>query len=156
LWSFLIQRSSIFQINTIMNRLPKVLQNEIFEYIHGDRFHWKAEFTFVLFELVHSMLNTAWYGHRPGIFSTAKCLREGSINLHNPTDGNFRVALNRANKTWEVCKYERVECVCWAMASKSSYSCLADAQRQYHRLSAEIVKDAFHWYRLKGRTILIN
>jgi hypothetical protein len=31
-----------------MNQLPKVLQNEIWEYVRGDRAYWKQQFTNVL------------------------------------------------------------------------------------------------------------
>lgn len=34
-----------------MNRLPKVLQNEIWEYVHGDRAYWRNEFRHVMLEL---------------------------------------------------------------------------------------------------------
>lgn len=34
-----------------MNKLPKVLQNEIWEYVHGDRPFWKKQFEHVRDEL---------------------------------------------------------------------------------------------------------
>lgn len=34
-----------------MNHLPKVLQNEIWEYVHGDRAYWKTQFGNVMEQL---------------------------------------------------------------------------------------------------------
>jgi hypothetical protein len=34
-----------FLIRPLMNRLPQVLQNEIWEYVRGDRAYWKQQFS---------------------------------------------------------------------------------------------------------------
>jgi hypothetical protein len=69
-----------------MNRLPKVLQNEIWEYVRGDRAFFKSQFQIVMTELlfklpeIHRMhaqmlqdqiwftgTNSVWSGHRSSI-----------------------------------------------------------------------------------------
>jgi hypothetical protein len=43
-----------------MNRLPKVLQNEVCEYVHGDRAHWKRQFKVPMRELLCHLSQLQW------------------------------------------------------------------------------------------------
>jgi hypothetical protein len=43
-----------------MNRLPKVLQNEVWEYVHGDRVYWKQQFKLPMRELLCHLSQLHW------------------------------------------------------------------------------------------------
>lgn len=40
------------ELATTMNRLPKVLQNEIWEYVHGGRIYWKQQFKQTILKVI--------------------------------------------------------------------------------------------------------
>jgi hypothetical protein len=87
-----------------MNRLPKVLQTEIFEYVRGDRAFFKQQFQIVMTELSF---------HSPRRhFRQAKMLKDPSlfsgenITCGSPRSGHMTVSLQKRGKRhslrWQV------------------------------------------------------
>jgi hypothetical protein len=122
----------IFDSYQSMDRLPRVLRNEIFEYVHGDRAHWKNEFRYVLWEVKELKRYAIDY---------AKMLKQG-VYVTNFMPGQYTRLMGQKSGTWLV-NYTHHDGNKWTVIEEKNCVTLAEAQHWYHEYVARSVKI---WY----------
>jgi hypothetical protein len=85
-----------------MNRLPKVLQTEIREYVRGDRAHWRNQFNVTMAELSCNFLRWLENQYLGGVWSLKKIIESGSVRKEWHYRGNFHEVLKQVDTPWSM------------------------------------------------------
>jgi hypothetical protein len=112
-----------------MNRLPKVLQHEIWEYVHGDRAFWKLCHRACLVELANI---DGWSGPK--------------VDKHSHRDNNLRsigphrVSVQLVGSKWYLNVWYYSDEI--KLKYNEAFTTVGDARRGYHRQIVKYAMDA--------------
>jgi hypothetical protein len=113
-----------------MDELPYVLQKEIWEYVRGDRAHWRQEFDLVIFELGRV--------HPRAHLRVAKELYTGNHLRHLDGGCDIQVAHEKMANQWHVSHGP-----CGWVEPSSSHDSLAEAICEFQQLVTEFQRIQF-------------